>query len=163
MEESRGLRIAKNTVFLYGRMLLSMLVTLYTSRVVLNVLGASDYGIYNVVTGFVVSFGFLSSAMHASVQRFLTVEMRENNHEKLNKIFSMGVSIHLILAFAMIVIAEPVGLYFIKNKLVIPPDRVEAALWIFHLSLRLLIFHLIFSVIFSAFGGYCGCVRQWIY
>ena len=140
MEESRGLRIAKNTVFLYGRMLLSMLVTLYTSRVVLNVLGASDYGIYNVVTGFVVSFGFLSSAMHASVQRFLTVEMRENNHEKLNKIFSMGVSIHLILAFAMIVIAEPVGLYFIKNKLVIPPDRVEAALWIFHLSIVVLFF-----------------------
>lgn len=140
MEESRGLRIAKNTVFLYGRMLLSMVVTLYTSRVVLNVLGASDYGIYNVVTGFVVSFGFLSSAMHASVQRFLTVEMKENNQKKLNQIFSMGVSIHLILALVMIVIAEPVGLYFIKNKLVIPPDRIEAAVWVFHLSIIVLFF-----------------------
>ena len=108
MEESRGSRIAKNTMFLYGRMLLSMIVTLYTSRVVLNTLGASDFGIYNVVTGFVVSFGFLNSAMHTSVQRFLTVEMKENNHERLNQIFSMGVTIHLILALAMVIIAEPI-------------------------------------------------------
>lgn len=140
MGESRGSRIAKNTVFLYGRMLLSMIVTLYTSRVVLNALGAIDYGVYNVVTGFVVSFGFLNSAMNASVQRFLTVEMKENNIVKLNQIFSMGVTIHLILAFIMVIIAEPVGLYFVKNKLVIPPDRIEAALWIFHLSIVVLFF-----------------------
>ncbi len=140
MEESRGFRIARNTILLYGRMLLSMIVTLYTSRVVLNALGACDYGIYNVVTGFVVSFGFLNSAMHASVQRFLTVEMKENNHERLNQIFSMGVTIHLILAFAIIIIAEPVGLYFVKNKLVIPIERMESALWIFHLSIVVLFF-----------------------
>ena len=140
MEESRGSRIAKNTVFLYGRMLLSMIVTLYTSRVVLNALGASDYGIYNVVSGFVVSFGFLNSAMHASVQRFLTVEMKENNHERLNQIFSIGVTIHIILALTMVVIAEPFGLYFIQNKMVIPTDRMDAALWIFHLSVVALFF-----------------------
>lgn len=140
MGESRGSRIAKNTVFLYGRMLLSMIVTLYTSRVVLNALGAIDYGVYNVVTGFVVSFGFLNSAMNASVQRFLTVEMKENNIVRLNQIFSMGVTIHLILAFIMVIIAEPVGLYFVKNKLVIPLDRIEAALWIFHLSIVVLFF-----------------------
>ena len=140
MEESRGSRIAKNTMFLYGRMLLSMIVTLYTSRVVLNTLGASDFGIYNVVTGFVVSFGFLNSAMHTSVQRFLTVEMKENNHERLNQIFSMGVTIHLILALAMVIIAEPIGLYFVQTKLVIPLERMEAALWIFHLSVIVLFF-----------------------
>ena len=104
-----------------------MIVTLYTSRVVLNTLGASDFGIYNVVTGFVVSFGFLNSAMHTSVQRFLTVEMKENNHERLNQIFSMGVTIHLILALAMVIIAEPIGLYFVQTKLVIPLERMEAA------------------------------------
>lgn len=140
MEESRGSRIAKNTIYLYGRMLLSMVVTLYTSRVVLNALGASDFGVYNVVTGFVVSFGFLNSAMHASVQRFLTVEMKGNNYDRLNKIFSMGVTIHLILAFAMVAIAEPVGLYFVQNKLVIPPDRMTAAVWIFHFSIATLFF-----------------------
>lgn len=140
MEESRGSRIAKNTVFLYVRMLLSMIVTLYTSRVVLNALGVSDFGIYNVVTGFVVSFGFLNSAMHASVQRFLTVEMKENNHERLNQIFSMGVTIHFILALVIVIIAEPVGLYFVQDKLVIPPDRIKAALWIFHLSVVVLFF-----------------------
>ena len=140
MEESRGSRIAKNTMFLYGRMLLSMIVTLYTSREVLNTLGASDFGIYNVVTGFVVSFGFLNSAMHTSVQRFLTVEMKENNHERLNQIFSMGVTIHLILALAMVIIAEPIGLYFVQTKLVIPLERMEAALWIFHLSVIVLFF-----------------------
>ncbi len=140
MEDSRGSRIAKNTVFLYGRMLLSMIVTLYTSRVVLNSLGAIDYGVYNVVTGFVVSFGFLNSAMHASVQRFLTVEMKKNNSKKLNQIFSMGVTIHFILALVMVIIAEPIGLYFVQNKLVIPIDRMEAALWIFHLSIVSLFF-----------------------
>ena len=145
MGESRGSRIAKNTVFLYGRMLLSMIVTLYTSRVVLNALGAIDYGVYNVVTGFVVSFGFLNSAMNASVQRFLTVEMKENNIVRLNQIFSMGVTIHLILAFIMVIIAEPVGLYFVKNKLVIPLDRIEAALWIFHLSIVVLFFGILNS------------------
>lgn len=138
MIESRGSRIAKNTVFLYGRMMLSMIVTLYTSRIILNILGASDFGIYNVVTGFVVSFGFLNSAMHASVQRFLTVEMKENNIEKLNQIFSMGVIIHLILALIMVLIAESVGLYFVKNKLVIPLDRLNAAIWIFHFSVLVL-------------------------
>lgn len=140
MEETRGTRIAKNTLYLYGRMLLSMVITLYTSRVVLNALGASDYGIYNVVTGFVVTFGFLNSAMHASVQRFLTVEMKAKNIDRLNQIFSMGVAIHLILALVIILIAEPIGIYFVQEKLVIPTDRLNAATWIFHFSIITLFF-----------------------
>ena len=140
MEDSRGTRIAKNTVYLYARMILSMIVTLYTSRVVLNALGASDYGVYNVVTGFVVSFGFLNSAMNASVQRFLTIELKNKNHQRMQHIFSMGVSIHLILALLMVVIAEPIGIYFVQHKLVIPPDRLNAAMWIFQFSVVTLFF-----------------------
>lgn len=140
MGETRGARIAKNTIYLYARMLLSMLITLYTSRVILNTLGVSDFGIYNVVTGFVVSFGFLSSAMNASVQRFLTVEMKSKNYDRLNRIFSMGITIHFILAFTIALIAEPVGLYFVVEKLVIPTNRLSAAIWIFHFSVITLFF-----------------------
>lgn len=140
MVETRGTRIAKNTIYLYGRMLLSMIITLYTSRVVLNALGVSDYGIYNVVTGFVVSFGFLNSAMNASVQRFLSVEMKSGNNDRLNQIFSMGVTIHFVLALAIVLVAEPIGIYFVQEKLVIPTDRLNAAIWVFHLSVVTLFF-----------------------
>ena len=128
---SNNKRIAKNTIMLYARMIIFMVVSLYTSRVVLNSLGVEDFGVYNVVTGFVIAFGFLNSAMNASVQRFLTVEFKSDNIDRLNKIFNMSVMIHLILALLMVAIAEPIGIYFVSHKLVIPPDRMQAAMWIF--------------------------------
>lgn len=139
---SNNKRIAKNTIMLYARMIIFMVVSLYTSRVVLNSLGVEDFGIYNVVTGFVIAFGFLNSAMNASVQRFLTVEFKSDNVDRLNKIFNMSIMIHLILALLMVVIAEPIGVYFVSHKLVIPPDRMQAAMWIFHLSVLSLFFNI---------------------
>lgn len=139
---SNNKRIAKNTIMLYARMIIFMVVSLYTSRVVLNSLGVEDFGVYNVVTGFVIAFGFLNSAMNASVQRFLTVEFKSDNVDRLNKIFNMSVMIHLILALLMVAIAEPIGVYFVSHKLVIPPDRMHAAMWIFHLSVLSLFFNI---------------------
>lgn len=133
-------RIAKNTIVLYARMIVLMFVSLYTSRVILRSLGIEDFGIYNVVTGFVIAFGFLNSAMTASVQRFLTVEFKSNNPGKLNKVLNMGILIHFTLALIMVVITEVVGLYIIQNKLVIPFERLSAAIWIFHLSVVNLFF-----------------------
>lgn len=143
MSNNGGARIAKNTVFLYCRMLLSMIVTLYTSRVILNALGAVDYGIYNLVTGFVISFGFLNSAMHASVQRFLTIELKNNNYDRLNKIFSMGVIIHFILALVIVFLVELVGIYFLETKINVPSDRLSASVWIFHFSVVTLFFSIV--------------------
>lgn len=139
---SNNKRIAKNTIMLYARMIIFMVVSLYTSRVVLNSLGVEDFGVYNVVTGFVIAFGFLNSAMNASVQRFLTVEFKSDSVDRLNKIFNMSVMIHLILALLMVAIAEPIGVYFVSHKLVIPPDRMHAAMWIFHLSVLSLFFNI---------------------
>ncbi len=137
---SSNKRIAKNTVMLYTRMVIIMLVSLYTSRVILNSLGVVDYGVYNVVTGFVLAFGFLNSAMNASVQRFLTVEFKENNSVKLNNVFNLSVLVHLILAIIVVTATEAIGLYFVKYKLVIPPERLSAAIWIFHFSVITLFF-----------------------
>src|ERR1700761_863427 len=91
-------RIAKNTLMLYFRMLLSMGVTLYTSRVILNVLGVQDFGIYNVVGGIIIMVGFLNYAMTVSTQRFLTFEIGKNDIAQLKKTFSMSVIIHSIIA-----------------------------------------------------------------
>lgn len=127
-------RIARNTLMLYFRMLLSMAVTLYTSRIVLNVLGVEDFGIYNVVGGIIIMLGFLNSAMTASTQRFLTYEIGRNDLQKLREVFSMSITIHIVIAVLIVLLAETAGLWFLKNKLVIPADRMYAAHWVYQLS-----------------------------
>lgn len=104
-------RIAKNTLMLYVRMLFSMLVSLYTSRVVLNALGVEDYGIYNVVGGFVAMFSLVSSSLSSAVSRFLTFELGRKNVERLKLMFFTSLSIHIILALAVVLAAETVGLW----------------------------------------------------
>ena len=136
-------RIARNTIALYIRMLTSMLVSLYTSRVVLSALGVDDYGIYNVVTGFVLAFGFLNSAMNVSVQRFLTVEFEKHDPQRLNHIFSLSLVMHVVIAIIMVVVTETVGLYFLENRMVIPPDRIGAARWVFQFSVVSLFFSIL--------------------
>ncbi len=135
-------RIAKNTLFLYVRMLLIMVVTLYTSRVVLNVLGVEDFGIYNVVGGLVSMFAFFSSSLSNATQRFLNFELGKGNLEKVQNVFNLSVLIYLIISSVVFIFAEVVGLWLIYNKLVIPPERLEAALWIFHATLISLFFTL---------------------
>ncbi len=131
MPPSNTSRIAKNTLLLYFRQILIMLVSLYTVRVVLNVLGAEDYGIYNVVAGVVTMFGFLSSAMATASQRYFAFDLGKEDYEHLKTTFSVTFQIYVLLAAIIVVLAETIGLWFVMNKLVIPPERLTAAIWIY--------------------------------
>ena len=136
-------RIAKNTLLLYFRMLLTMAISLYTSRVVLNTLGVEDFGIFNVVGGVIAMLGFLNSSLSGASSRFITYELGKGNSGNIKKMFSTILCIHFILAIIIFVIGESVGLWFIYNKLVIPAERMNAALWVYHCS----IFTAIISII----------------
>lgn len=128
-------RIVRNTGMLYIRMLLTMTVSLYTSRVVLNTLGVVDFGIYNVVGGVVLMFSFLNSSMSSATQRFLSIELGKQDYLQLKKVFSMSVNIHAIIAIAIFILAETIGLWFLNARLVIPADRIVAANWVYQFSI----------------------------
>ena len=128
-------RIAKNTLMLYIRMLLSMVVSLYTSRVVLEVLGVEDYGIYGVVGGVVAMFSFLNASMAGATSRFLTFEMGRGDEQRLRDTFSSALIIHIGIALVVFILAETIGLWFLCNKLVIPSGRMVAAHWVYQLSI----------------------------
>ncbi|MDR0833731.1 MAG: oligosaccharide flippase family protein [Candidatus Symbiothrix sp.] len=132
---SNNKRIAKNTLFLYFRMLFMMAVTLYTSRIVLATLGIEDYGIYNVVGGVVIMFSFINSAMSTATQRYLSYELGTNNLDRLKTVFSISIIIHFAIAFIVLILAETVGLWFLENKLVIPENRMDAAFWVYQISI----------------------------
>lgn len=142
-------RIAKNTLFLYFRTIVIMLITLYTSRIILNVLGVQDYGIYNVVGGVVAMFGVISGALSSSISRFITFELGKGNIEKLNRIFSSSVNIQFVISICVFIIGEIVGLWFLNYKMNIPPDRLEAANWVLQCSLLAFCINLI-SVPYNA-------------
>ena len=142
-------RIAKNTIMLYGRMLFSMVVSLYTSRVILNALGVVDYGILGAVGGFVSMFSLISSSLSSAVGRFLTFEMGRGDMYRLKRAFSTSLLIHVLLAFVILVVAETVGVWFVNNKMTIPADRLYAANWIFQASILSFMFGL-FSVPYNA-------------
>lgn len=137
-------RIAKNTIFLYFRMLLTMAVSLYTARVVLNVLGVSDYGLYNVVCGVVTLFSFINGTLSGGTQRFLTFALGENDQEKVKRTFSSAIIIHATIGFIILILTEIIGLYLLYNKMTIDPERLNAAFWIFQ---------------FSAMGMLIGCLQ----
>ncbi len=128
-------RIAKNTIFLYFRMLLTMAVGLFTSRVILASLGVVDYGISNVVGGVVAMFGFLNAAMTTSTQRYLTFELGRGDTERLKLTFMTSVYIHVIIAAVVVMLAETVGLWFLKNKIVIPEGREIAAMYCYQFAI----------------------------
>lgn len=128
-------RIAKNTMMLYVRMLVLMVISLFTSRVVLDILGVDDFGIYNLVGGIIVLFSFINSAMVSSTQRYLNYEMGQGNEEGLRKVFSMSLNCHLLIILAVIVLGETIGLWFLNTYLNIPEDRMVAANWIYQFSI----------------------------
>ena len=132
---SENKRIAKNTVFLFFRMFVLLLVGLYTSRITLAALGVTDYGIYNVVGGIVVMFSFINNAMTNSTQRYITYELGKGNKGHLNLIFSTSINIHAIISFIILILAETIGLWFLNNKMVIPENRINAAFWIYQFSI----------------------------
>lgn len=142
-------RIAKNTLMLYVRMLFGMVVSLYTSRMVLQALGVEDYGIYNVVGGVVAMFSMISSSLSSSVSRFLTFELGKGNLEGLKRVFSTSLSIHVVLALAFILLGETLGLWFLNTHMTIPENRLSAANWVFHASVFTFVINLL-SVPFSA-------------
>lgn len=142
-------RIAKNTLMLYVRMLFGMLVSLYTSRVVLQALGVEDYGIYNVVGGFVAMFSMISSSLSSAVSRFLTFELGRGDRDQLKKVFSTSLCIHLVLAGIVLLLAESVGIWFLNTHMTIPADRLYAANWVFQASLVAFMFGLL-SVPYNA-------------
>ena len=128
-------RIAQNTILLYVRTLFTMFVTLYTSRVVLNTLGIDDYGIYNVVGGFVAMFAVLSSSLSNAISRFLTYELGHGDKNRLNLIFCTGVNIQIGMSLLIVVVCEAIGIWFLNCEMSIPTDRLYAANWVLHLCM----------------------------
>lgn len=127
-------------------MLLVMGITLYTSRVILHVLGVTDFGIYNVVGGMATSFAFFSSSLSNATQRFLNVELGKNDIVGVNKIFNLSLLLYIVIIILVIIVAECVGIWLIYNKLVIPAERALAAQWVFHTTIIGLAITLISSV-----------------
>lgn len=121
-------------MMLYFRMILTLLVSLYTSRLILNILGVEDYGINNVVGGVITMFAFFNSAMSSATQRFLSFEIGKGDGSQIRKTFNATLIIHIGIAILVLILAETIGLWFVKRYLVIPAGRMEAALWIYHFS-----------------------------
>ena len=136
-------RIAKNTLLLYFRMLLMMFVTLFTSRVVLDKLGVTDYGIYNVVGGVVAMLGFLNSSMSNAVQRYLSFEIGKNNDKGVNRIFNVSLLAHVGIAAFVFIALEIAGVWYLNTHMNIPTDRMDAANWVLQCS----IFTTLFTIV----------------
>ena len=146
MSENNNKKIVKNTLYLYIRTFFTMLISLYTSRVVLSVLGVNDYGIYNVIGGIAGSFSFLSSMLSNATQRYLNVAIGQNDKKESNHVFNMNMLIYLIYAFVSILIVEIGGAWFIENKMILAPERVDAAYWCLHSTVIILFVSLVSSV-----------------
>lgn len=136
-------RIAKNTIMLYFRMIVTLVVGLFTSRIVLESLGIENYGIYNVVGGFVSMFSVVNSGLVAATQRYLSFDLGKGDTKELNKTFSSIVMIYIILCCFVVLIAGICGFWFIEEKLNIACDRIDAAYWVFYLSIITLVLSLI--------------------
>lgn len=127
-------KIARNTLFLYFKSLVTLMITLYTSRVILEVLGIEDFGIYNVVGGVVGMIVFLNTTIAATYQRYYNYEIGRKCYDKLANIFKSSLTVQLIAIVVVTLIAETIGLWFINNKLVIPADRIDASQLVYHIS-----------------------------
>lgn len=136
-------RIVKNTLFLYTRMIITMIISLYTSRVILNTLGVENFGIYNVVGGFVLIFGVISNSLSSAIGRFITFELGKGDIDKLKNIFSTALIVQMIIGCIILLFSETIGLWFLNNKMNIPSDRIIAANWVFQFSLFTFIINLI--------------------
>ena len=132
---SNNKTIAKNATFLYLRLFISIAINFISSRLVLQALGVSDYGIYNVVGGVIVLINFISSALSMSTSRFLSYSLGKQDKDLVHKTFCTAFILHLTIACAFLIIAESIGLWFINTQLVIPSDRMGAANWVFQATI----------------------------
>lgn len=128
-------RIARNTAFLYIRMAVVLVISLYTSRVILNTLGVDDYGVYNVVAGFVSMFGFLNATLSSSMQRYYNFEGTKRGEEGYTEVYVTGFIIHIVLCAVIFLILETAGIWYVNNVMVVPDGKLFAANVIFHLSI----------------------------
>lgn len=128
-------RIAKNTLLLYVRTIFIMFISLYTSRVILNTLGVDDFGIYNVVGGFVTMFSVLSGSLSSSISRFITFELGKGDDKRLNSVFTTGVNIQISMSIIIVLLAESIGLWFVNAKMNIPSERMVAANWVYQCAI----------------------------
>lgn len=135
-------RIAKNTLYLYIRMLLVMAISLYTVRAILDILGVVDYGIYNVVGGVVTMFAFMNRTLSTSSQRYFSVALAKNDHEDLKRVFSLNLTVFSLLGIIVVFLLETVGLWFVNNKMTIPAERMGAANVVYQLSILAMVFHI---------------------
>lgn len=128
-------RILKNSLYLYLRMFVILVIGLFTVRMILSILGVTDYGIYNVVGGVVSMFSFLSGSLATSSQRYFSIEIAKKDELALNKVFSLNLTVFILISIVLVVIAETVGLWFVNCKMTIPPDRLFAANVVYQLSI----------------------------
>lgn len=142
-QETDSKRIAKNTIMLYIRMIVNMLISLYTARIVLQVLGVEDYGIFGVVGGVLSMFTFLNASMGSATGRFLTYELGRHDEKRLKATFGSAIITHIVIALIITVLAETIGVWFINEKLVVPPERLLAA----HYTFQFCIVSMIFTVV----------------
>ena len=149
MTKSIENRIAKNIIFLYIRQIITLIIGLYTSRIILETLGIENYGIYNVVGGIVAMLNFLNTAMSITTQRYLTFELGRGNINKLQKVFTASVLIHFLIALIILILGESIGLWFLYNKLTIPTDKIASAAWAYQFSILAAIL-MIISVPYNA-------------
>ena len=142
MQEVKGdnKKIAKNTAFLYVRMLFILVISLYMSRVVLRTLGVIDFGINNVVAGFVSMFAFFKSSLSNGIQRFYNYELGKNGVCGMQKVYCTSICIQLLLAIVLLILVETLGIWYLETKMVVPDDRVVAARWVFQCAVIGLIF-----------------------
>lgn len=141
--QTNNRRIVKNAAALYLRMIVTMLVGLYTSRVILQALGVEDYGIYNVVGGFVSMFSLISGSISNSISRFLTFELGRGDQEKLKRIFSTSIFVLCGLSLLVVLATESIGLWYLDHKMVIPAERMDAAFWVFQISVLTFVIRLV--------------------
>lgn len=142
-------RLTKNTLFLYVRSFLVMLVSLYTTRVVLRNLGVDDYGIYNVVSSFVTMFSFVSSSLSVTISRFISIELGQGSLDNVKKVYSSSLITLGIIAIVLALIVEMIGVPFLNLKMNIPTERLYAANWVLQFSIITLVLNVI-SVVFDA-------------
>ena len=133
--KSSNRRIAKNTLLLYLRMIVMVLIGLYTSRVILQVLGVSDYGVYNAVGGVVAMLNVLTSSLNAAISRYLTFELGKGDVEKLKRVFSVSLNVQILIAIVVVILGVLVGGWFLNHKMNIPVGRMDAANWVLYCSL----------------------------
>ncbi|MDE5739831.1 MAG: polysaccharide biosynthesis protein, partial [Bacteroidaceae bacterium] len=135
MDNNQNKRIAKNTIFMYIRMAITMCIGLYTSRAVLQALGVEDFGLYNVIGGIVSMFIILNNAMVNTTSRFITVYLAKDDELQTCRIFNMASWVHIVIAILVVLFAETIGLWYLENKFVVPEGRMFAAHWLYQLSI----------------------------